>query len=159
MTSVGKTYEGKKLVIQACDPLADEYNKIIRRYSLEPPVVTEKCDGERLSEVYPRDYYDWVNAQNCVDHSYDPVLVLQEIISVTKSGGYISLNHEVNAARNEACRGLHQWNFSKKNGDFVISGKRGYKKNITQEFRDQVELTIWIDNNNWICVIGKKKGG
>lgn len=159
LTSIGKLYKNKKLIIQACDPLADEFNKILEKYSIEPTVVTEKCDGERLGEKYQSNYFDWVNAQNSVDHSSDPVRVIREMVQVTKSRGFVSLCHELNVAKHEAYRGLHQWNFYQVDGNFMISGKYGYQRNLTEEFKNELELTIWIDENNWIYVIGGKKEG
>ena len=157
LTTIGKLHHKKTLIIKACDPLADEYKKILDRYSVDPPVVTEKCAGERLGEKYQSNYFDWVNAQNCVDHSADPVRVIREMIQVTKGGGFISLCHEVNEAKLEAYRGLHQWNFYESDGNFMISGKYGYQMNLTEEFKKELELTTWVDENDWIYAIGKKR--
>jgi SAM-dependent methyltransferase len=156
LTTIGKRYQEKTLVIKACDPLADEYKKILDRYSIKAPVVTEKCDGERLGEKYQSNYFDWVNAQNCVDHSSDPVKVIREMIQITKIGGFISLCHEVNEAKLEAYRGLHQWNFYESDGNFMVSGKYGYQLNLTEQLKKDLVLTTWIDQDNWIYVIGKK---
>jgi SAM-dependent methyltransferase len=157
LTTIGKQYKNKKLVIRACDPLADEYNKILDKYSVTPAVVTENCEGERLAEKYQSNHFDWVNAQNSVDHSSDPVRVIREMVRVTKPGGIVSLCHEINVAKHEAYRGLHQWNFYQADGNFMISGKRGFKKNLTEEFKGDLELTTWIDQDKWLNVIGKKK--
>jgi SAM-dependent methyltransferase len=156
LTAIGKVYENRKLILQACDPLADEYNKVLLEHSLRAPVVTEKCDGEALSSKYPGEHFDWVNAQNCVDHSYDPVKVIREMIHVAKRGGVISLCHELNAAKHEAYRGLHQWNFYQADGDLMLSGKYGYRKNLTEELKDDVQFVTWVDDNQWIYAIGTK---
>jgi SAM-dependent methyltransferase len=156
LTTIEKRYQEKTLIVKACDPLADEYKKILDRYSIKAPVVTEKCDGERLGEKYQSNYFDWVNAQNCVDHSSDPVKVIREMIQITKAGGFISLCHEVNEAKLEAYRGLHQWNFYESDGNFMVSGKYGYQLNLTDEFKKDLVLTTWIDQANWIYVIGRK---
>jgi SAM-dependent methyltransferase len=157
LTTVGKRYLKKTLRITACDPLADEYRRILDQHDMKPPVATEKCEGERLSEKYPSDSFDWVNAQNCVDHSSDPIKVIREMIKVAKPGGFISLCHEVNEAKLEAYRGLHQWNFYEAGGNFMLSGKYGYRMNLSEEFGKELELTTWVDTDNWIYAVARKR--
>ena len=79
------------------------------------------------------------------------------MIQLSKPGGFISLCHEVNEAQLEAYRGLHQWNFYESDGNFMLSGKYGYLKNLSEEFRNDLDMRTWVDEDGWIYVIGRKR--
>jgi hypothetical protein len=131
LTILGKNWKGKKLNIRACDALAVSYAKINERHAINPIIVTEECKAEELVVKYGYCSFNIIHAQNCIDHCIDPVKAIIQMVSLADIKGIILLRHEVNEGKNEGYKGLHQWDFYEKNGDFMISGK-GMDCNITR---------------------------
>lgn len=117
---VGKSWEGRTVHLVAIDPLADKYNALLEQRGYVPYVRTQPGDGEHLSEQFPPNSFDIVFSNNALDHSYDPLRVLQQAMIILKPGGWIFLRHNVNEAIHAGYGGLHQWNFCEENGRFVI---------------------------------------
>lgn len=123
LTYLGKIYDKAKLKIIAVDPLADEYDKILSKYSLTPLIRTKKLDAEELTKRFEEKSFDLVFARNCIDHSYSPENAILEMLKVVRENCYVLMLHRPNEAEQEKWRGLHQWNFSSEEGDFFISSK------------------------------------
>lgn len=87
LTTLGKCWDGERLESPAVDPLADRYDRLLAMYDNDPPVRTIRCDGEELVATFGPDAFDVAFAKNAVDHSYDPVLVLRQMVTVVKPGG------------------------------------------------------------------------
>ncbi len=125
LTTVGKRWAGRTVRIVAVDPLADEYDRIMARRGIVPPVRTTWCHGELLRERFQRNSFDLVWAINSLDHSYDPLRIMEQCLDVVKVGHDVFLSHNENEAENENYIGLHQWNFcTDKAGHFVLWNKR-----------------------------------
>ena len=123
LTVLGKKWNDQPLRIIACDALAMYYGDMNSRYGIIPLVITEPCKAEFLSVRYKPCSFDLVYAQNCIDHSEDPVKAICEMIRVCKPGGKVLLMHEEHEGQNEGYQGLHQWDFYAQDGRFMISGK------------------------------------
>lgn len=146
LTYLGKIYDGKHVNITAVDPLADDYDRILLKYQIQPLVRTQKLAAEDLTRRFPSSTYDLVFARNCIDHAYNPERAILQMIDVVKSGRYVLLEHRPNEAENENYSGLHQWNFSlSANGDFLISSKRK-KVNMTNKYTNLCTITCEIVN-------------
>ncbi len=91
LTKLGKCWDGTRLDITAVDPLANHYNSILAKYSIHPLVITTKCEGERLREVFGENQFDLVYTRNLFNHSYDALKVIQEMVAVAKPGGFVML--------------------------------------------------------------------
>ena len=146
MTVVGKKHDSKILSITAVDPLADEYAVLIAKYRVEPAVRTRKGAGENLLELFGPNAFDVVIGQKCIDHSEDPAACVRNMVEVCRVGGVVALAHEENLAANAAYRGIHQWNFSLKDSNLIVSGGH-YTKNIDEEFRGRLRWEHRIQDN------------
>jgi len=134
ITVLGKKCAGKSIHITAVDALADEYDKILRHYQIEPPVKTHKLDAEKLTTHFAPNTFDLVYACNSIDHSYNPEQAILEMVSVVKPGCYVLLEHAVDEGESERYSGLHQWNFSiNPDREFIIRS-RNSKINMTRKF-------------------------
>jgi SAM-dependent methyltransferase len=122
MTAVGKKFRGTPVDLTAVDALADAYDQLPFPPGL-PLVRTQKCDSELLSEQFSPDSFDVVFARNTLDHGYDPVLAITEMIKVAKPGGLIVTEHHANEATAEKWQGFHQWNFRVVDSDFKIADR------------------------------------
>lgn len=157
LTSLGKRWEGRQIHITAVDPLAREYDRLLTRYHVRPPVRTTFADAEKLLEFLPPNHFDLVHARNSIDHSYDPLLAIQQMIAVVKLNCFVFLQHVINEGENQKYRGLHQWNFFTHRGDFLV-GNPHRTINITREFRGIAEVNCQVSENNWIVTKIRKKG-
>jgi SAM-dependent methyltransferase len=119
-TQLGKRWPGRTVTITAIDPLADQYNCLLASYGLRAPVPSRVGHGEQLDALVPPDSFDLAYAVNALDHSYDPLAVIQAMLRATKPGGWLALDHYVDEAEHERYEGLHQWNFRAEDGRFVI---------------------------------------
>lgn len=155
LTTVGKTYAGKELRITAVDPLATDYDQILAGADVTPPVRTELCHGERLLEKFEPASFDIAFAANALDHSYDPVLVIQNMLEVVRPGGFVVLSHRRNEAESKGYLGLHQWNFEQRDGRLVVWNRdSSHDVNALLESRADVECR---DRGSDVeCVIRKR---
>ncbi len=124
LTIVGKVLHGKPLTVEACDPIADLYAHFIATIDQEPPIKTAFANAEDLSVFYDESSFDIVTCRNALDHSFDPVRGIIEMLRVVKLDGSVVLRHFQNEAEKEAYIGFHQYNFDLDGqGDFVIWNK------------------------------------
>lgn len=155
LTSIGKKYRGKQVMITAVDPLADEYDRLLDKYHIQPLIRTQKGEAENLAEKFPPGSFDLVIAQNSIDHSYDPQAAIHQMIEVATHGGYIYLEHFFNVAESLQYTGMHQWNFNlSPEGDFLISSKNK-QVNITQKYAGQCTIkceTTMGKSREWLIV-------
>jgi len=140
LTRVGKRWPGRELQIIAVDPLANEYNLLFERLSLQPLVPVAPVHGEKLLETFPANSFDLAYASNSLDHSYDPLLVIEQMLGVVRPGRYVYLWHFANGGVTEEYTGLHQWNFDIRNGDFVLDNGR-ITRSVGAAFKGRAELS------------------
>jgi len=120
MTKLGKSHKGQRLDIVAVDPLAPFYTAIAKKYGVARPVETMQGFAEALTTIFEPESFDLTYCINALDHSFDPLLGIEEMLLVTKVGGKVVLNHYENEALSQEHGGLHQWNFTERSGDFII---------------------------------------
>lgn len=139
LTTLGCRWAGRQLEIIAIDPLAERYRELLQKLRITPPVVTRFGHGEKLLEYFEPDSFDLVYASNSLDHSYDPMLAISQMLKVVKRGRYLYLWHFANEGLEQAYTGLHQWNFARCEGDFIISdGRRSLS--LARELEGRAEV-------------------
>ena len=111
LTSINKRCGFCEISITAVDPLADFYNEILAKREITPPVRTELGWGERLTEQFGENQFDITYSRNAIDHSYDPIKCVDEMIKVTKKNRYVIVEVNERGASREGWDGLHQWDF------------------------------------------------
>ncbi|HXT09339.1 MAG TPA: methyltransferase domain-containing protein [Roseiarcus sp.] len=122
MTIVAKRFRGAPIDLTAVDALADRYDELDFPPGL-PLVRTLMCDSERLSEKFGENVFDVVYARNTLDHGYEPIKAIIEMVKVAKPGGTIITVHLPNEATVENWVGFHQWNFYVEGADFKIANR------------------------------------
>lgn len=160
LTYLGKVAQGKTLHIHAVDALADKYDEILHKYGIDPLVRTEKVDAESLATRFSPNSFDLVFARNCIDHAYSPERAIKEMLTVTKKGCYVLMEHHPNEAKKQGYTGLHQWNFAMSDsGAFLIASSHS-TVNITETLREwcdvDCELTTDV-GENWLITRFRKK--
>lgn len=157
LTVLGKTHPAKRLEITATDALATYYDELFAKYQIVPPVRTQLCKAEDLLQLFSVNSFDFVNAQNCIDHSENPILAIQDMVSLVKPGRYVALRHGENEAEAENYLGFHQWNFTIRDGSFVIFGKTE-THNMSEKLAAIATVESYRDKDNVIVVSIRKKG-
>jgi ubiquinone/menaquinone biosynthesis C-methylase UbiE len=144
LTMLGKRHPQKQLSIVATDALAPQYDQLLREFNIKPPVRTIEAAAERLLDTFPANSFHLVHATNSIDHSKDPVKAIEQMIAVAKPGCYVAMYHYENEGETEKYEGFHQWNFTVKNGDFVIRDRFGKSVNVTKRFSRIAEIESCI---------------
>ncbi|MBI2928580.1 MAG: hypothetical protein HYY24_23170 [Verrucomicrobia bacterium] len=140
LTRVGRQWSGRTVQIVPVDPLAREYDELLTRLSIQPPVRTIYAQAEKLLDLFEREAFDLAYASNALDHSISPLLSIEQMLAVVKPACYVYLWHFANEGLVEGYAGLHQWNFCAKHGDLVISdGRKTYS--AAAEFKSLADVT------------------
>ncbi len=146
-TVLGKTHPTKRLEITATDPLAPQYDRLMETYQIHPPVRTIPLAAESLTSKFARDTFHLATAFNCLDHAIDPLEAIRQMVSLVKPSCYVHLSHAENEGQNQNYAGLHQWNFTVENGDFIIRNRRS-STNLTRALGPNVSIRAYKDDGS-----------
>ncbi len=156
LTILGKIHPTKNLHITAVDPLAEEYDKLLEKYGVIPPVRTQYSPAEEVAERFGHNSFDFVCATNCLDHSFEPLLAIRQMLYTVKEGGHVLLFHAENEAQTHDYGGLHQWNFTIDGNDFWIKSKHA-EVNVTSELSGLAEIICYRHPPNVVVVVLRKR--
>lgn len=156
MTILGPCFQGSALDLVACDPLAAFYARSASRYGVRRPVPTRTGFAEDLSAFFPQDTFDLVYCRNALDHSFDPVRGIEEMLLVAKTLGRVVLVHSINEAETEKYQGLHQWNFTVEAGRFIIWNKQD-RIDASARFQPFADMTIDTSRHGVVRLELRKK--
>jgi SAM-dependent methyltransferase len=135
ITNIG--YCSKKCPVQitATDPLADEYAALLAEFDVKPPVPTIRVAAEELSQHFSPCTFDVVHSRNALDHSYDPLEAIRQMLLVCKPGGVVLITVYRNEGLTANYDGLHQWNFDEHQGRLLVYSRKAAR--YLDEFIDQ----------------------
>jgi SAM-dependent methyltransferase len=150
LTLLGYRYPGKTLEIVAVDPLATEYDRLLRAANLEPPVRTIAVAGEDIVEHFGGREFDIAYASNALDHSADPFRIISNMVSLVRPGGVVLLRHKRNEGASARYGGLHQWNFDVVDDNLVL-WNGAVRTNVGAALADRATTTAWIDDDQAIA--------
>jgi len=162
VTGFGFMYKGSRLNISACDPLAYFYNIMMEKHHIHPPIPTEVGFSEELSSFFAPGSFDLICCSNALDHSFEPIRGIEEMLIVARLGGIVFLTHHINEASSQPddelnYQGLHQWNFDAEDGEFII-WNRNTRINVSEKFASIADVYVHYDPpNNYISVYFTKK--
>jgi SAM-dependent methyltransferase len=146
VTKVGYTYPEKNLTIVPVDPLADDYDRLLRAAGLEPPVRTIRVAGGRLLEHFGSEHFDLAYATNSLDHSDDPMSIIENMVGVVHKGGSVLLRHARNEGEEKRYEGLHQWNFDIVEQELIVWNGAA-TVNVRAALGDRVAVEAWIEDD------------
>jgi SAM-dependent methyltransferase len=139
-TYFGYKLNGRQIELSACDPLAPQYAKMAKENGVTWPVATVSGFAEDLGAFYPRGHFDLVVCRNALDHSFDPVRGIEEMLLVLKLGGRVNLIHYANEAEGGNYVGFHQWNFDVVN-DRPIVWNKTHHVDLIERFGNCADIT------------------
>jgi SAM-dependent methyltransferase len=150
VTAVGFRYPGKTLTIVPVDPLADEYERLLRDAGLDPPIRTILVAGEALLEHFGSRRFDIAYAVNALDHSADPFTIISNMVAVVRVGGVVILRHKRNEGESALYGGLHQWNFDAVDGSLLV-WNNAVEVNVGSALEGRALTTAWISEGEVIA--------
>lgn len=165
-SSCGKKTDKVNLEITAVDPLASAYKILKNKYNIQDNGIdVEVGFVELLDKQYQENTFDIVHMSNSLDHCFDAVFAIYQLLFICKIGGRVILRHYENEAEEEGYQGLHQWNLSLHNEErsFVIWRKQK-RYDICKMFCEYADFELFPDTkesgSDWIynkVVMVKKK--
>jgi SAM-dependent methyltransferase len=108
------------LEIVPVDPLAAAYATLLARHDRVPPLATRFAPAEDLCLYLPPGSFDLAHCRNALDHSWEPLRGIEQMLAMVRVGGRVLLRHFADEAEREAYSGFHQFNFSNRDGRFII---------------------------------------
>jgi SAM-dependent methyltransferase len=146
ITKLGVRYPGKGITVVPVDPLAVQYERLLQSRGVEPPVRTIQAHGEHLLRHFRPESFDVAYAVNSLDHSYDPVRIIANMVKLVTSDGVVLLRHARNEGENERYCGLHQWNFDAREGDLVV-WNHAVDHKLSEELEPGAQVEAWIEGD------------
>jgi SAM-dependent methyltransferase len=150
LTWLGYRYPGKSLTIVPVDPLADEYDRLLREAGLEPPVRTIQVAGEALLEHFGPASFDIAYATNALDHSADPLRIISNMVTVVRPGGAVILRHKRNEGASARYSGLHAWNFDAADGKLLLWNEAA-EVDVGKAFADRADTKAWLEGSEAVA--------
>jgi len=166
LTSINRKCDSCEVSIIAVDPLAEFFNELMDAKGITPPVRPVTGWGERLAEQFGEDQFDITYSRNAVDHSYDPIKCIDEMIKVTKKGRYVIVEMNERAGTLENWTGLHQWDFfigrtlPLFQRHLFIEGKAVAAVDVSSHFAGRAEMTsleLTRGSEPWITLVLRKR--
>lgn len=141
---------GLRINVLATDPLADLYACIFdynfHRITKPMPVAAEDLKFENA--------FDVVHMRNALDHTQDPLLVLDNLIKACRPGGYVIIHGFENEADFEKHEGFHQTNISIKKETLALND---WTVDIPAIEVVKAETKTLPTGKNWVLWIARKK--
>lgn len=156
IASVRFSHPKRRLQITATDVLAEEYNRILHRRRITPPIRTIYADAERLTTQFGANAFDLVYAANCIDHMRDPLTAIQEMVSVVRPGGYVVMDHMIDEGAHQDYAGLHQWNLRAENGRLIL-WNRTQRYDLTKSLAPSCDVRAKLDDDNLHVEVRKRE--
>jgi len=159
LTMLGYRYPGKTLTIVPVDPLADDYERLLREAHLEPPIPTIAVAGEALLEHFGSRRFDIAYASNSLDHSADPFTIIYNMVSVGSTGGIVLLRRKTYEGESARYGGLHQWNFDVAGGNLLLWNNAA-EVNVSAALEGRAATTAWTAQHEVMArlVVGSPVG-
>lgn len=142
-----------ELNVTAVDPLAEVYNFLKTENLLENGIHIETGFVELLDHKFGKNTFDIVHMSNSLDHSFDAIYGIYQLLYICKVGGKVILRHTENEALRSEYQGLHQWNLSLHNEEksFVI-WRDGIRYDVCKLFAEYADFELFPDvweGNDW----------
>jgi SAM-dependent methyltransferase len=149
LTAVGHVFPGKEISVVATDPLADRYMEIMRSCGVTPLVVPIPCSGEELRTQLAGQRFDVAYCQNALDHSNDPMMILENMLGLITPTGRVALNHFRNVGEHNGYMGLHFWNIDLQNGSLVFWNRETKNDVSALLVAGGFETDCWLESGEY----------
>lgn len=127
------------LKITAVDPLAKVYEALKKKHGVVSPINPVTGMVELLGNQLEKNRFDIVHMSNSLDHCFDPIEGIKQMLRICKVGGKIILRHNENEAEHAKYQGFHQWNIHVENGKFYI-WRKDIKIDVAEEIKEFAQI-------------------
>ncbi|MGB5837844.1 MAG: methyltransferase domain-containing protein [Albidovulum sp.] len=117
--AIGKKFGTKTIKVVAADPLAVGYNRLMDLFGIKRQYDLVFAVAEKTADIFGDERFDFVLAQNSIDHSYDPCAAFTQISRSIRKGGGARFEHFLNEAQNQNYQGFHKWNLEPADGNRI----------------------------------------
>ena len=119
---------GRQVEFVHMDPLAAAYNRMMA--FLDAPGGGDVVFGAvELLDRLDVGRFHAISAKNCLDHAYDVLAGLRQMIGCLEDRGLIQLGHYENEAEAQGYAGFHQWNIEVCEGRIHV-----WSKSVSEQF-------------------------
>jgi len=160
----GRITDKVKLNALSVDPLAEVYKFLKKENCVDNEIRLETGFVELLNRKFSENTFDMVHMSNSLDHSFDAIYGISQLLYICKIGGRVILRHAENEAEREEYNGLHQWNLSLHNTEGVFMIWRNNEKyNVSELFKEYADIELYpdcVEKGGWVynkVVMVKKK--
>lgn len=115
------------------DPLADDYNELIRAYGHGAALGTAKsvqAASEEMGGFLEPESFDIVYCNNALDHTTSPRQGLEEMVKAVRPGGYIIISGSAHEGSKEGWDEIHQHDLYIENDTLWCKGRRSDGKQL-----------------------------
>ncbi len=117
--------DNELLEVTAIDPLADVYEKIMRKLNYKYPITPIKIKGEEILEHFGEEAYHIVFAQNSLDHVEDPIKCFNNAYYVLKKGGFLFVCSNIKEGTRKSWTGMHKYDIYVENNELLLASQNG----------------------------------
>ena len=100
--------------------------------------------GERLVDTLDRIDSTSRTTRNALDHAVDPVLIVENMLGVVRSGGHVVLRHTRNEGVRQSYVQLHQWNFDERGGHLIV-WRPGSETDLNERLSARAEVKCHLE--------------
>ncbi|MCF8369920.1 MAG: class I SAM-dependent methyltransferase [Bacteroidales bacterium] len=149
LSNIGKQCDFCKLEIVCCDVLANDYHTLLLKKGIKAPHQIIPTEGEHLTSVFQENEFNIVFSNNAIDHTYDAVKTISEMIKTAKVGGFVVIQVAEKEGQRNLYRGLHQWDFYAMNSQFMLKRRHMKELDIGARFKHLAEIVelSYVDTN------------
>lgn len=123
LSTLGTNNPSRKVNLILADPLGNAYNELLTELGFSGYAnIVDVCAEDLLSK-FSENSFDVVHSANALDHAHDPLLCLQNMLSLCKPGGWVYVVSVENEGERQSYSGLHQWNFTLTDDDVRLWNK------------------------------------
>lgn len=135
--------------VHTCDPLAPAYLQAFSRHGIPIPNPPSFALAEYLSSFYAPASIDVITCNNALDHSFDPIRSLNEMLRVVRLGGLLICSHKRNEGLNAQYHGLHQFNIDTADGRPIL-WNQGERISIEAGLEVKTKTSIIEESPEWV---------
>ena len=141
--------DNKLLEVIAIDPLADIYEKIMKKLNYKYPITPIKLSGENILKRFEKETFHIVFAQNSLDHTENPIMCFKNAYTLLKKGGLFFVCSNVKEGTRTSWSGMHKFDIYVENSDLLLANKKGEIFNLINDNMtlDLVFYETYFKNN------------
>ena len=139
--------DNKLLEVTAIDPLADVYEKIMRKLNYKYPITPIKIKGEEILEHFGEETYHIVFAQNSLDHVEDPIKCFDNAYYVLKKGGFLFVCSNIKEGTRKSWTGMHKFDIYVEGNELLLASQNGEVSRFINDNNISLEFIFYEEYN------------